>query len=181
MYTLTRVIEEFTDICNKAKVEVNVPIELNNRLSTTLGRVRFRRFGDYNYIAVTVQFSTKFITNATDEEIWNVIAHEAAHYIILERYNENHNHDQLFKEVCKEIGCSNDKARYQLSKETEDRLYKKDQSNTKVKSNVNAKYVIYCPHCGVVGVRQRMCKALKELEHYRCSKCDSNELYYKQN
>ena len=43
------------------------------------------------------------------------------------------------------------------------------------------KYEILCPNCGVVDTKQRECKTVRHVDRYRCSVCDSDELFVRQN
>lgn len=166
MYDLARIQEEFHKVCEDAGTPCTVPIKLNGRLSSTLGRVDSLNTGGY-VSPLEVMFSKLLISNADDEDIRQVILHEAAHYIVIMRTHEHHGHDEYFKNVCNEIGCVNDGATYMT-----DCL----KSNEKT-----LKYAIYCPNCGFVGGRSRRTGAINNLSKYKCKICNSTELYYKQN
>ena len=86
-YNLTRVQKEFTEVCNKAGVQVTCPIKLNGRLKRTLGQVSHITVND--------------ITTST-------LKHEAAHYIATARSGKAHGHDFYFRQICAEIGTDND-------------------------------------------------------------------------
>lgn len=107
-YDLKRIEKEFTIICKKAKVNLDTPISINGRLSRTLGRVCYEYVYDV-LIPSKIEFSKQFIENSSDEDIHDVILHEAAHYIATTRTGERHGHDNYFKAICAEIGTNNNR------------------------------------------------------------------------
>lgn len=160
-YDLSRVQREFTNICNKAGVQVTSPISLNGRLTRTLGRVCMVRRGE-TVENEKVEFSKQLLETTTDSTIESVIKHEAAHYIVTARTHESHGHDSIFKAVCAEIGTTN------------------DTPKTHVERTVSAeqvyKYTVVCPNCGPISHYHRMSKNLKNISSCYCKKCNSNNL-----
>lgn len=165
-YDLARVDKEFKEICTNAGVEVTCPITLNGRLTRTLGRVCWIRT---NGIVRNekVEFSKQFLATSTDDCIWNVIAHEAAHYIATARTGECHGHDTYFKSICKEIGTSNDGTKTHVERT--------------VAETAVYKYTVLCKTCGVIGYYHRMGKNLKNIDKCTCGKCGSSGLTLVQN
>lgn len=160
-YTIERVQKEFTDICNKAGVQVTSPISLNSRLTRTLGRVCMIRHGE-TVENEKVEFSKQLLETATDNTIWNVIAHEASHYIATVRTGEDHGHDTYFKSICAEIGTTNDGTKTHVERTVaEEQIYK---------------YSVVCQNCGVIAHYHRMSKNLKNISSCYCKKCNSNNL-----
>ena len=168
MYDLERITKEFTEIVEKAGCEMNVPVSLNNRLTRTLGRVISER-NKYTNVTknVKVEFSTNLVQTSSDKSIRSVIEHEACHYIATYRSKLPHGHDDYFRAICDEIGCTNNKTTTSV-----DRL---------VADEAIYKYTIYCPKCGVIGGYNRMTKTLQNLDLCGCKKCGSHKLTYKQN
>lgn len=161
MYTLEQVQKEFTDICNKAGVQVTSPINLNGRLTRTLGRVCMIRRGE-TVENEKIEFSKQLLETATDSTIESVIKHEAAHYIVTARTHESHGHDSLFKAVCAEVGTTNDGTKTTVERTVaEEQVYK---------------YSVVCPNCGVIAHYHRMSKNLKNISSCYCKKCNSNNL-----
>ena len=161
---ITKVAEEKAAIVG---LKLSIPVALNPRLTTTLGRVR----GYYEPLTgvatpIKMEFSKKFIATASDDEIEQAIAHETAHYIATVTTGEFHGHDELFKSICKKIGCTCDSAKKEIGKETISKRYK---------------YTVFCPDCDFITGYARMCKILKNLNYCKCPKCGSAKLYYKQN
>ena len=166
MYDLERIKKEFNEVCDAAGCPCISPIEINGRLSTTLGRVDSLNIGGY-VTPLTVMFSKSLINSATDDDIRQIVLHEAAHYIVIMRTHEHHGHDEYFKSVCAEIGCTNDGATYMTEC---------------IKGNdATARYSIFCPHCGYLKGQGRMTSLLRNLSHYQCKKCGNDELYYIKN
>ena len=166
MYDLARVKEEFNEVCDAAGCPCTVPIEINSRLSTTLGRVDSLNTGGY-VTPLKVMFSKSLITTATDEDIRQIVLHEAAHYIAIMRTHEHHGHDSYFKDICAEIGCTNDGATYMTEAiKADDKLMR---------------YSIYCPNCGYIKGQGRFTSLLRNLSQFECSKCGSDELSYIKN
>jgi predicted SprT family Zn-dependent metalloprotease len=164
MYDLERITKEFHEACEKAGHPCTIPIYINSRLSSTLARVDSNSKQGY-VTPMRAYFSKAFIENGTDEDVRQVLLHEAAHYIVIMRTHTFHGHDEYFKAVCHEIGCKNDGATYQTEKiETGENMYK---------------YAIYCPNCGYITSRARMCSVLRNIDRYTCPDCGA-PLYYEE-
>lgn len=166
MYDLVRVKKEFNEVCDLAGCPCTVPVEINSRLSTTLGRVDSLNAGGY-VTPLKVMFSKSLINTATDEDIRQIILHEAAHYIAIIRSHEHHGHDAYFKDICAEIGCTNDGATYMTEAiKADDKLMR---------------YSIYCPNCGYLAGQGRFTSLLRNLEHCTCKRCGGDNLSYTKN
>ena len=91
--------------------DFNIPVKINKRLTTTLGRVKW--VGNTETITpISMEFSYQFLKTSTPECIDEVIKHECAHYLVTIETRQNHGHDKVFKEMCKRIGCTNDTTNY---------------------------------------------------------------------
>lgn len=170
-YNLTRVRKEFNDVCNKAGVTVTVPVTLNGRLTRTLGRVKLQRdAGCDNWYPIGVEFSRQLLETASDKSINDVIRHEAAHLIATVRTGKDCGHNEIFKDVCAEIGTKNDTVATKVERTvSEEQLYK---------------YSVYCDGgCGgaFIGGYSRMSNTLKQLSLCSCAKCGQSKLRYIQN
>ena len=109
-YDISRVEKEFAAACQIMNVELDTPITINSRLRTTLGRVCYERVNNDDEEAILpskIEFSKNFILNSSDEDIKEVILHEAAHYIATTLTGERHGHDKYFKSICEKIGTAN--------------------------------------------------------------------------
>lgn len=170
MYDLSRVKEEFTKVCAICGVPVECDIKLNSRLTRTAGRVISSRNPQTNlYYPSLVEFSKQLLETATDESIFAVIQHEAAHYIATARSGQTHGHDNYFKSICREIGCPHDGVSTAIERTVaESALYK---------------YQIYCPTCGKLlsGGFRRMCNTIRTIDRYSCKICGNSGLEIIQN
>ena len=137
-------IEKLVDATLKAKgFKRNFPVRLNNRFSRTYGAVRLRDRKIY-----AMEFSANFIAQAPDEVVRETVLHECAHVIVDLRYpNEFHQHDNVFRSVCAEIGVRGD-----------------TYSNYIMKG----KYNVYCPNCGFVASYSRKTKMVSYIEKGEC-------------
>lgn len=167
MYTVEDIKNELNKISESVGDTFNIPIKINSRLTSTLGRVVL--LGTKRRCTVDrMEFSAKFLETATEETIKSVITHEWVHYYVAKTTGEAHGHDSYFKEMCAKIGCDNDK------------------SFTTVERTVEGqspyKYSVYCPTCGkVIGYYSRMCSTLRDLPNCTCGRCGKGGLYYTQN
>lgn len=152
---ITKICKE---ICEKAGYNFTIPVKINKRLTRTLGRVTyFKRFDGYTTSSL-MEFSYQLLTTATEESIREVIAHECAHYLVIEETHENHGHDAIFKAMCARINCTNDGTCYNELKHTapEEEIYK---------------YFIVCESCKkIIGKYHRAGKVVQHPEQYLC-KC----------
>lgn len=165
-YPIERVRKEFKEICDKANVELIVPISANGRLTVSYGRV---------VIAVNscsgkcypekVEFSKTFLENGDEDFIYEVILHEAAHYIATMRTKKDQNHNAYFKSVCAEIGANG--ASSATSEEAK-------------RANMKYKYEIICPNCKTIYTYARAGSVVKYPESATCP-CGHTGLEVKQN
>ena len=138
--------------------EVSVPITLNSRLSTTLGRVIFK-----GGVSIAIEFSSSFAEHQPEELIRQVILHELAHYVASIRKGVMVGHDAYFRQVCAELGCVEDRSR----------------TKTAI-IQPKAKYEILCGGCGkVVSTRQKKCKVTENPENYTNPCCSASRLEVK--
>ena len=163
-------VEAITDYCKelaaKVGMEFDCPVVLNGRLSTTLGRL-ISTSGIDGYTPSRLEMSKRLLATATDESIKGVIEHEFCHWYVTKTTREHHGHDQVFRNACAMIGCTNDRA-----KTTVDRM---------VEASSIYKYTVNCPNCGVIGGYQRMNSTLRDIDLCTCMNCNSGGLTYTQN
>lgn len=166
------------------EVEKNTGIELshlevayNGRLTRSLARCLTRNTWKNNQLVKAEPFKLEFgkdILNASDkEELRQTVLHELAHAIANKRYNANCGHDSRFKEVCREIGCVDDKAT--VKKESLESVEKR------------YKYVVTCSTCGqqfYYSRKNNFIRALLNNDSYipcNCGKCQKDKFTIKQN
>lgn len=168
MYTIERVRKEFFAIVKAQGITEETPVEINGRLTRTLGRVMGAYDAAGNYLATRVEFSRQLLETATDECIYSVIQHEAAHYIVDFETHEHHGHDATFKAVCARIGCDNSQTRTHVER-------------TVAESSI-FKYQVYCDTCDrVISNYSRMSRTLKNLSECYCKTCRQYNLRLIQN
>ena len=135
------------------KVDINVPVKVNARLTATLGRVRYK-VNAYTgeTVPVSIEFSKLFLETANQQEIDDIIKHEFAHFYTSVTYGNHGHRTPEFKAACATLDCEAE-ASAKLSTET---MVKRAQVHeTKIK------YKMICPGCGkVVATFQRNCKTV---------------------
>ena len=165
MWTKAKVINELNKLCMKDGIGiVNVPVEINGRLTRTLGRVKFMDYGEGHCHPTKIEFSKQLLDFSDDDSIINVIKHEYVHYYLLVETGTNHGHNAIFKKKCAEIGCAH------------------DQTQNEINTTAKSKYEIWCPDCNkMIATRARKCKLVTYPENYRCGECKNNNLKVIQN
>ena len=132
------------------------PVLENGRLTATLGRVCWNKYGELEKI----EFSKIFLASATEQNIIEVILHELAHAFVFLETGEVHGHDATFRRMCQRLGTSRDTS----------------ASEVEFKAGVTKayKYSIICPVCGKeVDTRSRACKLTKNPECFKTNCCNA--------
>ena len=155
-----RTIQEIREFCNQVAAEhgftINFPIEVNGRLTRTIGRVTSR-----GKEVILMEFSKRHLEIAREESIKETVLHELAHVFVTLETGEDRGHDAVFKAMCARIGTSNDKTYHNNLK-------------TIVPVENQHKYAIYCKSCGkFVCGRSRACKLTQTPEYYESNCCHS--------
>jgi predicted SprT family Zn-dependent metalloprotease len=167
MWTVEKLTAECQKLSDKFNDKFDIPVTINGRLTTTLGRCRAMRVNSEDILPCEIQFSKRFLENSSDVDIIGVIQHEWAHYYATKSTKAPHGHDSYFKEICAKIGCQNDQRQFKgIAPDSEQKF----------------KYEVYCGDCGkLVATYDRMCPTLKNIRSCRCGLCNGKALYYKQN
>ena len=166
-WTIEKIERECKRIAESQNEVLNIPVKINGRLTSTLGRVKYE-YQDNIPIPTIIEFSKSFIEKSDDATILSVIQHEMAHWLITVKTAENHGHDKFFKSMCAKLGCNNDGCHI-------------NTENTRNTLETRYKYVIICKNCGPIGGKTRMCPTLRHINECWCKKCNSRELTYIQN
>ena len=161
--TLTEIKDMIANICDKQGVDLIVPVELNGRLTKTLGRVVFLKDYKGKCTPVKIEFSKRLVETGSEKDLKEVILHETAHYIVTMVTKEDHGHDKVFKAMCAEIGTSN------------------DTPHTTLEKPMVKKYEVKCQDCGrVVAAYDRKGKVLQSImkgeKYYQCKNCKTSNL-----
>ena len=161
MWTIERVIKELNNLAAADNITIDTPVNINGRLSRTLGRVHFN---GVTCSPLKIEFSRSLLEHGTDNDIINVIKHEYVHYFLLITTGENHGHDYMFKAKCAEIGCEHDK------------------THNEVEAKQKYKYEIWCMDCNaIIGTRSRKCKLIDNIKDCQCGRCYGGNLKVIQN
>lgn len=137
-------------------------INLNGRFRKKVACYRFYLTKNVKKIVpYDMQISKSFFRNATNEKLEYVLKHELAHYIANELHDDNCNHDDRWKEVCKHLEIS-------------DSLKMKVEYKEK-----NDKYFVICPKDGIIGTVSRLTESKKQaFKGASCKKCGSHVVLY---
>lgn len=150
-------------ICGSVGYEFNIPVKINKRLTRTLGRVCALKYANGRVVNEKMEFSYNFLSHAALPSIEDVVAHECAHFLVVEETHEHHGHDFVFKAMCARIGCTNDgTVCNNLTLNTQEAEY--------------YKYHVFCKNCHkIVGKYHRAGKLVQHPELCSC-RC-GGELY----
>ena len=153
-------IEKVRNICREIAEKhghiLDVPVEENGRIKSTLGRVKFRKLKG-KYVPEKIEFS-KDIINGDENLLIDTIKHEMAHFLVLKETGENHNHDSLWKMWAVKLGCR-PRATVNISNSSP--------------AAENYKYVVKCRKCGkIIGKYRRASKVIKSPSKYRSACCN---------
>lgn len=138
-------------------------INLNGRFRKKVACYRFyiKENSQKTILPYDMQISKSFFKNATNEKLEYVLKHELAHYIANELHDDNCNHDDRWKEVCKHLEISDS---LQVKLKYEER---------------NDKYFVICPVDGIIGTVSRLTESKKEaFKGAICKKCGSHVVLY---
>lgn len=91
---IKRYAKEFLD--EAYGMELVIPIELNGRLTRTLGRFHFNKRGS-NRVPVKLDFAKKLLEFGTIEDIKGVIRHELIHYAMFVAGRPFHDGEEEFE------------------------------------------------------------------------------------
>lgn len=137
-------------------------INLNGRFKKKVACYRFYLTRNSKKIVpCDMQISKSFFRNATSEKLEYVLKHELAHYIANELHDDNCNHDDRWKEVCKYLEIS-------------------DSLKVKLKyEERNDKYFVICPKDGIIGTVSKLTESKKQaFKGASCKKCGSHVVLY---
>ena len=169
MWTIERVKNELEKLCAADHIVLDIPVEINSRLTRAMGRVKYVVASEDVYLPTKIEFARNLIENASDEDILQVIKHEYVHYFLfITEPTTNHNHDAAFKHKCDAINCTHNKSAHHVEGFRN--------------ANAKSKYEVWCENCEeCIGTYSRMCKTLKEIKYCTCGRCGSDKLAVIQN
>lgn len=159
---LNRNIKMFNEKTNNEIPLFEKDIILNGRYKRKIACYRFYiTRNSKKIVPCDMQISKSFFRNTTDERLEYVLKHELAHYIANELHDDNCNHDDRWKEVCKHFEIS-------------------DSLKMKVEyKERNDKYFVICPEHGIIGTVSRLTENKKEaFKGASCKKCGNYVALY---
>lgn len=155
---LVDIVKICEDLAEANGVVFDLPVSINNRLTRTLGQVKFTP----DEVPYAMEFSGQLLRTATDESIEQIVKHEWAHWFAWVETGEVHGHDAIFKKICSKIGCSSDKSKTKV-----ERIVEKDAVY---------RYVVVCPECGRKWYYNRRGKVIQNIDDYHCNNCGQGKL-----
>ena len=143
----------FKETTDKAGCAIDCPITFNGRFKNIDGRVSST--GDGQKI-IKVEFSKKYFESEPEDKCRQIVLHECAHAIVIFRTHEHHEHDEVFRKVCAEIGCT--------------LIGEYDDNPTPVHYN----WEIRCSKCGMIMRKYKILPAkLNDFNHFVSACCNA--------
>lgn len=162
---LKQEMDECINIILNLGYEVHIPvgIDINNRLSKSLGRC-IRRRGVYR-----IEANLTFLRVASSQNVHNMIMHECIHCV-----EGCFNHGAKWKSVAAQV--MEKYPQYTIRRCSNDEEYSKIYSN-----DSKYRYEVICRDCGkTIGRYKNESKTVKSITRheklYRCGYCNSNNL-----
>lgn len=169
MHTIEEIRTEYDRLDKLLGVDTSgVEIAISPHRGKRLGSFRSPGGDVPPMFAKPLRISISAAVMENDDAFWDTIRHEYAHAVVyLTRPGERHGHDEVWKAVCRRIGCT-PKSTTAVSDEQ------------KREWAASAKYRIHCERCGADTYYHRAGKIVQLLMHgqgkrVRC-RCGSNDL-----
>ena len=106
MQIINEVHNMVNDLCNKHMGSISYNVEFSNRFTNYLGKCIY----DHRKNHCTLRFSTRVFNSLYKEnnveQIKDTVLHEIAHAQVNRKYGRGHNHDWVWQQVAKSLGCS---------------------------------------------------------------------------
>jgi predicted SprT family Zn-dependent metalloprotease len=153
---------------------LGLDVKVNGRLKRALARC-LTKVVNGKHIPTKLEFGRTILEVEEYEIFRQITLHEIAHAIANKRHQANCGHDKRFKDVCRQIGCTNTGAycssEYALALQVAtEKVYGKSTTTTTNKpQQQTTKYSVICKECGKVHHYKKMCQTLENLEGYRCA------------
>jgi predicted SprT family Zn-dependent metalloprotease len=164
MHSLEEIREEYDRLDKICGVDTSkVELVISNRGVKRLGSFRYPING--NTAPLRISINRRLFDE--DEKFWDTVRHEYAHAVAYLRYpGERHGHDEVWKGICREIGCN------------PERLAAMDE-DTKEAVEQGAKYRVHCKGCGRDYYYMREGKVIKAILNgkakVRCPGCGGTD------
>lgn len=164
---IREVMNEFIGECEIAlerRIEkIQIPIEISNRMTKTLGCFVFKQH-ETSIEPIKFKFSKLLLDNCKYEDVVSVIKHEVMHYVVNTYYGKNVNHDARFKVHCRALNMDGS-ATIKLLPTIE---------------SVTKRYEVMCEGCKKTVAKYHRMSREKKVHilcgQYRCSICKNHDL-----
>lgn len=155
--TIDEVKKRCENLAEQYGYKLDVPVEANGRIKSTLGRVKFQIKGKV-CTPIKIEFSEELL-KCSDVEVDETIRHEMAHFFVLKDTRANHNHDDVWKIWAMRLGA-------------------RPRATVRRKGPYPGKetyrYIIECSKCGkVIGKYKRASKVVQNSKSYRSRCCNA--------
>lgn len=151
MHTTDEIRAEFSRLDKLLSIDTsNVEIVFSKRTVKRHGSCQCKRLSNGTYAPVKIMIA-EFLRNGDDRHFWDTVRHEYAHAAAAILTGKNCGHNNVWKAVCKKIGCSG-------------RVYAESTAASRKRAQDAAKYAITCLGCGEVSLYMRKTELIKRLE-----------------
>ena len=133
-------------------LELDIPIEINNRLTRALGRLRLKQYGLGRLAPHVIELSGRLVKNNTTEDIYKILKHELVHFALFTLNKPYKDGDIYFEnELTKHNLPSNYRDNLDLNITTPKHHYSCEDCNMSLTRarRINVSYKQYV--CGVCG------------------------------
>ncbi len=169
MHTIQDIRTEYDRLDRLLSADTSeVEIVISPRSVKRLGSFRFPEKNVPPLLAKPLQISISAVAMEDENLFWDTIRHEYAHAVVyLTHPGEHHGHDEVWKSVCRRIGCA-PKSTAAASE------------GQKEEWAASARYRVHCEHCGADSYYHRAGKTVQILmygdrKRVQC-RCGSREL-----
>jgi len=132
-------------------------LEISSRMEKSAGQVRYRRdiYTKKPYDK-KIRFSRTFLLSADDDRVIEVVLHEIAHALDVEKRGYSC-HDSVWRSILRGLGAKDVGRRYELSDQ---------EVSNRIKNCERKMYVYECPNCKKQSIFYR-----KLRKRYACGSC----------
>ena len=104
MHSLEEIRKEYDRLDRLCGVDTSrVELKISRRPGRRLGSFRYPLRGGGTPLRISISASVL----EQEEQFWDTIRHEYAHAAVyLQHPGEKHGHDKVWKDICRELGCS---------------------------------------------------------------------------
>ena len=166
MHTLQEVRDEYDRLDRLVGIDTRgIELKISRRAVRQLGSFRVpagRRTGE------PLRITLSSLILADDEQFWDTVRHEYAHAAVYLLYpGQKHGHDQVWRDMCRRVGCDPKRLAPERGRAAELRQQK-------------VKYIIRCRSCGAESRYIRRGRTVDLMlrgrgKRLRCRRCGGND------